>query len=107
MTVHAPTDLAPHVSDTAAAIASARRAALADRYAADSFIVEWLDLAQLEAIVDDWRDLAARTLVPNAFYEPAFALAAARGLRPRRRRAAGRGQERCRANCSACFRRGS
>jgi CelD/BcsL family acetyltransferase involved in cellulose biosynthesis len=77
MTVHAPTDLAPHVLDTAAAIASARRAALADRYAADSFIVEWLDLTQLPAIVDDWRDLAARTLVPNAFYEPAFALAAA------------------------------
>ena len=76
MTVHAPTDLAPHVLDTAAAIASARRAALADRYAADSFIVEWLDLTQLNAIADDWRDLAARTLVPNAFYEPAFALAA-------------------------------
>jgi CelD/BcsL family acetyltransferase involved in cellulose biosynthesis len=77
MTVHAPTDLAPHALDTAAAIASARRAALADRYAADSFIVEWLDLTQLDAIADDWRDLAARTLVPNAFYEPAFALAAA------------------------------
>jgi len=77
MTVHAPTDLAPRVLDTAAAIASARRAALADRYAADSLIVEWLDLAQLKAVVDDWRDLAARTLVPNAFYEPAFALAAA------------------------------
>jgi CelD/BcsL family acetyltransferase involved in cellulose biosynthesis len=77
MTVHAPTDLAPHVLDTAAAIASARRAALADRYAADSLIVEWLDLTQLDAIADDWRDLAARALVPNAFYEPAFALAAA------------------------------
>jgi len=77
MTVHAPADLAPHMLDTAAAIASARRAALADRYAADSLIVEWLDLTQLDAIVEDWRDLAARTLVPNAFYEPAFALAAA------------------------------
>ncbi len=77
MTVHAPTDLAPHVLDTAAAIASARRATVADRYAADSLIVEWLDLTQLDAIIDDWRDLAARTLVPNAFYEPAFALAAA------------------------------
>src|SRR5579863_1058532 len=77
MTVHAPTDLAPHLPDTAAAIASARRATVADRYAADSLIVEWLDLTQLDAIVDDWRDLAERTLVPNAFYEPAFALAAA------------------------------
>jgi CelD/BcsL family acetyltransferase involved in cellulose biosynthesis len=77
MTVHAPTDLAPHVLDTAAAIASARRATVADRYAADSLIVEWLDLTQLDAIIDDWRDLVARTLVPNAFYEPAFALAAA------------------------------
>ena len=77
MTGHAPTDLAPHVLDTAAAIASARRATLADRYAADTLIVEWLDLTQLDAILDDWRDLTARTLVPNAFYEPAFALAAA------------------------------
>ena len=77
MTVHAPTELAPPVLDTAAAIASARRAVLADRYAADSFIVEWLDLPQLDAIVDDWRDLASRALVANAFYEPAFALAAA------------------------------
>jgi len=77
MTVHAPNDLAPHVLDTAAAIASARRATVADRYAADSLIVEWLDLTQLDAIIDDWRDLAGRTLVPNAFYEPAFALAAA------------------------------
>ena len=77
MTVHASTDLVPHLSDTVAAIASARRAALADRYAPDSLIVEWLDVAQLEAIADDWRDLATRTLVPNAFYEPAFALASA------------------------------
>lgn len=77
MADHAPTDLAPRILDTAAAIASARRAVLADRYAVDSLIVEWLDLPRLEAIVDDWRDLATRTLVPNAFYEPAFALAAA------------------------------
>ena len=77
MMVHAPTDLASGMLDTAAAIASARRAALAGRYAADSLIVEWLDLPQLVAVIDDWRDLATRTLVPNAFYEPAFALAAA------------------------------
>ena len=77
MTVHAPTDLAPHLPDTAAAIASARRATVADRYAADSLIVEWLDITQLDAIAEDWRDLVTRVLVPNAFYEPAFALAAA------------------------------
>ena len=43
----------------------------------DSLIVEWLDLTQLDAIAEDWRDLVTRVLVPNAFYEPAFALAAA------------------------------
>jgi len=77
MTVKAPTEHAPHVFGTAAAIASARRAAVADRYAIDSFFVEWRELSQLEAIADEWRELAARALVPNAFYEPAFALAAA------------------------------
>jgi CelD/BcsL family acetyltransferase involved in cellulose biosynthesis len=77
MTVKAPTEHAPHVFDTAAAIARARRAAIADRYAIDTFTVEWRELAQLGAIVDQWRELAARALVPNVFYEPAFALAAA------------------------------
>ncbi len=62
---------------TASAIASARRAALADRYPLDSFTVEWRWLADLVAIADDWRELAARALEPNVFYEPAFALAAA------------------------------
>ncbi len=31
----------------------------------------------LNAIADEWRELAARALMPNVFYEPAFALAAA------------------------------
>ena len=70
-TQHAP------FAGTAAAIASARRAAVADRYALDSFAVEWRELPELEAIADDWRELAARALSPNVFYEPAFALAAA------------------------------
>lgn len=73
----APTEHAPPFPDTAAAIASARRAAVADRYALDSFAVEWRELPQLDAIADDWRELAARALSPNVFYEPAFALAAA------------------------------
>ena len=80
MTVHASTDQAPVLtpeSSAAAAIASARRAALADRYAADSLCVEWRALAQLEPVAREWGELAARALEPNVFYEPAFALAAA------------------------------
>jgi CelD/BcsL family acetyltransferase involved in cellulose biosynthesis len=41
------------------------------------FRVEWRPLAELGAIAPEWRALAARALVPNVFYEPAFALAAA------------------------------
>jgi CelD/BcsL family acetyltransferase involved in cellulose biosynthesis len=77
MTVKAPTEPAPQSFDAAAAIASARRAAVADRYAIDSFAVEWRELSQLDAIADEWRALAARALVPNVFYEPAFVRAAA------------------------------
>lgn len=73
----APTDRAPPFAGTAAAITSARRAAIADRYALDCFAVEWRELSQLDAIADDWRVLAARALSPNVFYEPAFARAAA------------------------------
>ena len=38
--------------------------------------VELRPLAELASIASDWRALAARALVPNIFYEPAFALAA-------------------------------
>jgi CelD/BcsL family acetyltransferase involved in cellulose biosynthesis len=62
---------------TVSAIASARRAVLADRYPINSFAVEWRWFADLLTVVDEWRDLAARSLEPNVFYEPAFALAAA------------------------------
>src|ERR1700721_2951057 len=61
----------------ALAIASARRAVVADRYAANSFTAEWRSFAGLLSIVDEWRELAARALEPNVFYEPAFALEAA------------------------------
>lgn len=37
-----------------------------------------LSLEQMDAAQADWADLAARALEPNAFYEPGFALAAAR-----------------------------
>jgi CelD/BcsL family acetyltransferase involved in cellulose biosynthesis len=74
-TTERPLSLAP--DRAASAIASARRAVVADRYAANSFAVEWRSLSELLSIVDEWRDLAARTLEPNVFYEPAFALAAA------------------------------
>ena len=77
MTVNAPTEPAPHLLDAAAAIASARRAAVADRYASDTLTVEWREIAQLAAIAGPWRELAAHALVANVFYEPAFALAAA------------------------------
>jgi CelD/BcsL family acetyltransferase involved in cellulose biosynthesis len=62
---------------TASAIASARRAVLADRYATGSLTVEWRWFADLISVVDEWRELAAHALEPNVFYEPAFALAAA------------------------------
>ena len=65
------------LEDAASAIASARRASLADRYAASSLTAEWRNLAELETVVKPWRDLAARALEPNVFYEPAFALGAA------------------------------
>jgi CelD/BcsL family acetyltransferase involved in cellulose biosynthesis len=61
----------------ASVIASARRAVQADRYAPGSFAVEWRELTQLEPIAAEWRELAARAIEPNVFYEPAFALDAA------------------------------
>src|SRR6202051_1558192 len=64
-------------TSTVSAIASARRAAVADRYAADSFAVEWRTLADLESIRGEWRALAAGPLAPCVFYDPAFVLAAA------------------------------
>ena len=74
---------------TASAIASARRAVLADRYPADSLTVEWRIFTELASIVPEWRKLAACALEPNVFYEPAFALAAAPVVRARCRRVAG------------------
>ena len=70
---------APHVAldRTVSAIASARRAVLSDRYAINSFAVEWRWLADLLPIASEWRELAGRSLEPNIFYDPGFALAAA------------------------------
>ena len=65
-------------TSTVSAIASARRAAVADRYAANSLAVEWRYLSELETFADEWRELAARALEPNIFYEPAFVLPAAK-----------------------------
>jgi CelD/BcsL family acetyltransferase involved in cellulose biosynthesis len=80
MAARASADQAPvaALGGPASAIISARRAALAERYAAGSLDVEWRSLAELESISGEWRELAARALEPNVFYEPAFALAAAR-----------------------------
>jgi CelD/BcsL family acetyltransferase involved in cellulose biosynthesis len=79
MTVSVSTDLAPAATlgGAASAIATARRAVLADRYGAHAFTVEWRMWAELQPIVAEWRALAARALEPNVFYEPAFTLAAA------------------------------
>ncbi|HYA05192.1 MAG TPA: GNAT family N-acetyltransferase [Xanthobacteraceae bacterium] len=70
---------APRVAPerTVSAIASARRAALAERYATAALAVEWRWLFELGAIEQQWRRLADRALEPNVFYEPGFALAAA------------------------------
>src|ERR1700733_13547405 len=65
-------------TSTVSAIASARRAVVADRYAANALAVEWRNLSELEPIADEWRELAARVLEPTIFYEPAFALEAAK-----------------------------
>ena len=70
---HAPRIALEH---TVSAIASARRAMLADRYAVNSFTVEWRWLTELGSIEEEWRELAGRALEPNVFYEPAFARAA-------------------------------
>jgi CelD/BcsL family acetyltransferase involved in cellulose biosynthesis len=67
-------------TSTVSAIASARRAAVADRYAANALAVEWRYLSELEPIAEEWRELAARALEPNVFYEPAFALPAAKSF---------------------------
>src|ERR1043165_4582908 len=40
--------------------------------------IEWTSLAELADARGEWRDLAARALEPNVFYDPAFALPAAR-----------------------------
>src|SRR5262249_50499138 len=42
-----------------------------------AFRIEWRPLAELAGIAAEWRTLADRALVPNVFYEPGFALAAA------------------------------
>ena len=79
MTIRVPADPSPRLrlDGAAAAIGRARRAVLAERYAASAFKVEWRRLDELASIADAWRALAARALEPNVFYEPAFALAAA------------------------------
>lgn len=43
-----------------------------------AFRVGELSVEQMDAAQDEWRDLANRALEPNAFYEPGFALSAAR-----------------------------
>jgi CelD/BcsL family acetyltransferase involved in cellulose biosynthesis len=79
MTAEASASEAPRAAldGTASAIASARRALLADRFPVDSLTVEWRSFGELASVLPAWRKLAETALEPNAFYEPAFALAAA------------------------------
>jgi CelD/BcsL family acetyltransferase involved in cellulose biosynthesis len=42
-----------------------------------TYRTEWKSFAALEAIRSEWSELAARTVEPNVFYDPAFALPAA------------------------------
>ena len=66
------------LSDQAmAAIASARRAAAAERASAMNIAVELRPLVSLGDLTEPWKTLAARALEPNVFLDPAFALAAA------------------------------
>ncbi|MEX0753318.1 MAG: GNAT family N-acetyltransferase [Xanthobacteraceae bacterium] len=65
------------LDNATAAIASARRAAAAHRRSVTAFEVELRPLSALESMAEPWRNLAAHTVEPNVFYEPAFALAAA------------------------------
>ncbi len=64
------------LNNATTAIVSARRACAADRHST-AFEVETRPLAALGSLIEPWRQLAANTLDPNVFYEPAFALAAA------------------------------
>ena len=57
---------------TVSAIASARRAVLADRYPVDSLTVEWRIFTELASIVPEWRKLSACALEPNVFYLQGF-----------------------------------
>src|SRR5580700_7246822 len=93
MTATISMDPAPAVAldGAASAIARARRAAVADRYAAGALRVEWRSLLELQSIEAEWRELAARALEPNIFYEPAFATPARCWC----------GRARTRASCSA------
>jgi CelD/BcsL family acetyltransferase involved in cellulose biosynthesis len=76
MRAGAAADFVAALEDARSAIATARRATLADRYPTHSFRVEWRPFAKLAPIAAPWRELATRALEPNVFYDPAFALAA-------------------------------
>lgn len=51
----------------------------------NSFEVEALDVERMDANREAWADLIMRALEPNAFFEPAFAVSAARHLPPKSR----------------------
>jgi hypothetical protein len=67
----------PRVEDGASLTEAARGSDRGDGAALHPLTTKWRQFSELSPIVPEWRDLAARALEPNAFYEPAFALAAA------------------------------
>ncbi len=61
-----------------AAVGVARRRADMPTRRISAGRTEWMRLAALADFRDEWRDLARRALEPNVFYDPGFALPAAR-----------------------------
>lgn len=51
----------------------------------DLYFMQRLDVEDMDGEIGAWRDLAARALEPNAFFEPGFALSLARHSLPRSR----------------------
>ena len=72
MTIAIETPVEGHPHERAAPTA----ATLTGRCAETGYLVSVSSLFPSADIVDQWRDLAARALVPNLFYEPEFAQAA-------------------------------
>lgn len=70
---------------TRAPLSLVPRLPVAARRGVSSLAVDFVDLAGAEAIRAEWQDLVLRSLEPNIFAEPAFALASTQHLAPTQR----------------------